>query len=91
MQRLVEAEIAHHRGDERAFRERPLLEEIERGDGHDVVAVHQFAVFVAEEHAIGVAVVGDPELGPGLLHQALNLRRESAAAVRVDVAAVRVL
>ena len=34
-------------------------EHLERGDGHDVVAVNQIASFVAQQDAVGVAVVRD--------------------------------
>ena len=41
-----------------------LREHVERGDGHDVVAVNQLALFVAEQNAVGVAVVRDAEVRP---------------------------
>ena len=60
--RGFESGIAHHGRDERFFRQRLLCKHFERGDGHDVVAVNQFAVFVTEQNAVGVAIVRDAEV-----------------------------
>ena len=64
--RRFQAGVAHHRGHQGFFGERFLREHVQRGDGHDVVAVNQRAGFVAEQHAVGVAVVRDAEVRPGV-------------------------
>ena len=38
-------------------------------------------LLVAEQHAVGVAIMGDTDVGSGLLDGSLNLRRIRAAAI----------
>ncbi len=74
---LVQPVIAHHRGGERVVGEPALAQELPRGDGHDLVAVHEFAFLVAEQDAVGVAVVGDADLRAGLADEKLDFLREA--------------
>ena len=90
-ERFIEPEVAHHRGDQRLLREPAGFQEVDRGNGQDLVAIHQLAVFVAKQNAVGIAVMGDAELRPRFLHDALDLTRERAAAFRVDVCPVRLV
>ena len=71
-ERFLQAVIAHHRGHQRILRETALPDELARGDGHDLVAVDQFALFVAKEDTVRVAVVGDADLRAGLAHKELD-------------------
>ena len=57
-------------------------------DGQDVIAVDQLAALVAEEDAVGVAVVGEAEVGLVLADQLAKMFRVHGAAVPVDVGAV---
>ena len=80
--------VAHHGGDQGFFGERFLRQHVQRGDGHDVVAVDQRAVFVAEQDAVGVAVVRDAQVRLVFDDLAAEMFRVHRAAVFVDVAAV---
>ncbi len=75
--RLVEAEVAHDRGDERVSIEPSGPEKIHRGDRHDLVAVHDLAVLVAKQRAVRVAVVGDAHMRTGFLHIAARHARDA--------------
>ena len=68
-----------------------LRQHVQRGDGHDVVAVNQTALFVAEQHAVGVAVVRDAQVRLVLDDLAAKMFRMHGAAILVDVHAVRVV
>ena len=54
----------------------------------DVVAVNQLSLFIAEQHAVGVAVVRDAEVRLMFGDLVAHLRRVHGAAVLVDVHAV---
>src|SRR4029450_2204043 len=62
---LAEAEVGHHRGHHRAGGQVPAVARVQGGDGRDAVAVDQGAVLVDGQHAVGVAVVGQADGGPG--------------------------
>ncbi len=90
LMRGLEAGVAHDGGDEGVVRQAmPCLEHVQRGDGHDVVAVDQRAGFVAEQDAVGVAVVGDADVGAVFADLLAQHLRVHGAAVLVDVLAVR--
>ena len=90
-ERFIQAEIAHDRCDQRVPLEASAPEEIHGRDRHDLVAVHQLAVFVAQQHAVGIPVVRDADMGLRFLHQFLDLVRVGAAAIAVDIRPVRVV
>ena len=56
--------VAHHGRDQGFFGQGFFRDHVKRGDGHDVVAVNQFSIFVAEQNAVGVAVVRDADVRP---------------------------
>ena len=60
---LEHAEVAHDGGDEGVVRQRALLAHRDGEDRHDLVAVDRRPGVVDGEAAVGVAVVGDPEVG----------------------------
>ncbi len=88
--RAPQAEVAHHRRDQRAVDEHAALGHREREDRHDLVAVDDAAEVVDGEAAVGVAVVGDAEVG-AVVHdrgrEGLEVGRADAV---VDVEAVGV-
>ena len=45
----------------------PGVQQIDRRDGENIVAIDEIPVFVAEQNAIGIAVVGDADLGAAFL------------------------
>src|SRR6476646_4331188 len=81
---LVEAEVRHHCDrDQVDF-------EIEREHRDDLVAVDRIPLRVDSEHAVAVAVEGDPEVEAVRGHDALEEREVGRAAADVDVLAVGV-
>ena len=60
--RQVQAEVAHHRGDQRVVDELARLVHGDRQHRHDLVAVDVAAVGVDGQAAVGVAVVGDADV-----------------------------
>src|SRR3974390_2652254 len=51
------------RAPQRLFLEQPVGQEIQRGNGHDIVSVEKNSFFVAQQDAVGVAVVSNDEVG----------------------------
>ena len=84
----TEAGVAHDGGDERLLGERALRDHVQRGDGHDVVAVQKAAGLVAEDDAVGIAIVRDAEVGAVFANFGAEVLRMHGAAVAVDVGAV---
>jgi len=60
-------------------------------NSHDFVAIHEVAVLVTEQDAIGVAIVRDADLGLAFADEFLDLLGVGAAAVGIDVGAARVV
>ena len=91
VQRLVEAEVRHDRGDDLVVQELAAFLHIEAVDVQNVVAGDDVALFIHAQAAVRVAVIGKADV-QALLHdellQMLDVRR---AAVGVDVVAVRVV
>ena len=88
-QRLVQAAIGHHRGDERVLREASVFQKIDRGDGHDFVAIHSLPIFIAKDRAIRVAIVRDADLRLRLADDSLDFFGMRRAPILVDVAPIR--
>ena len=86
--RSLQAGVAHHGGHECFFYERFLREQVERGDGHDVIAINQPAGFIAEQHPVGVTVVRNADAGLVPDDLAAKILRMHRAAIPVDVHAV---
>src|SRR6266576_5332978 len=90
-ERFIETEIAHHGGDERVLLQPAGMQKIDGGDSENLVSIDNLAVFVAKQDAIGVAIMRDADICAALLYEALDFPRMSAAALRVDVHAVRLV
>jgi hypothetical protein len=85
----VQAEVAHHRGDQRVLGE---LAGVPHGDGqhgHDVVAVDDPAVGVHRQAAVGVAVVRNAQVGAVLADGVAQRTEVGRADALVDVQPVR--
>ena len=87
---VVEAEVAHHGGDDGVVLERAALVHRQRADRQDHVAVDDLAVGGHGQAAVGVAVVGDPEVGALLPHHLGERREVGGSDAVVDVPAVGV-
>jgi hypothetical protein len=90
-ERGVQTAVAHHGGNERLPGERPAPEHVECGDGHHIVAINQRARLVAQQHAVGVAVVRDAHMRPVRDDLAAHEFRVHRAAILVDVFSVRLI
>ena len=66
------------------------LREGQGGEGEDAVAGDRAAGGVGEDHAVGIAIEGDAEVGAVLADQVAGGFRMQRAAAGVDVDAVRV-
>jgi hypothetical protein len=60
---LQHPQVAHHRGYQGVLRERAAFPQGQREDAHDLVAVDDVASPVHGQAPVGVAVVGDAQLG----------------------------
>ena len=86
--RVVEAEVAHDGGDDGVVLQRPALVQRQRADRQDRVAVDDVAVGRDRQAAVGVAVVGDADVGT-VRPDGLDQRAEVGGAdAVVDVPAV---
>ena len=83
--RLVQAEVAHHRGDEGVLCQPPLLAQRDGQQAEDLVAVDDLAGVVDREAAVGVAVDGEAGVGPVLEHGLPQRGQVGRAAAGVDV------
>src|ERR1700730_1851478 len=77
---FVETEIAHHGRDQRVGFQLRIFQEIDRGDGENLIAIDNLALLVAKQDAIGVAIMGDTDVRAGFFHDALNFFRVRTAA-----------
>ena len=80
-ERFIETEIAHDRGDERVLLQPAGAQKIDRGDGENLVAIDNLAVFVAKQNAIGVAIVSDADMRAALFDDALNFLRDECCRI----------
>ena len=72
-ERFIEPEVAHDGRNQGAAFEAAALKVIDCCDGHDLVAIDQLTVFVAEKDAVGIAVVGDTDMRLALARELLDL------------------
>ena len=86
--RVVEAEVAHDGGDDGVLRELAALVQRQRADGQDRVAVDEVAVGGDGQAAVGVAVVGDAEVGAVRPHRVDQRPEVGGPDPVVDVPAV---
>ncbi len=89
--RSVEAVVGHHRDDHPPAGEAPGALEVQRGERHQLVAVHDLPGAVHGEHAVAVAVEGEADGVAAREHVARELAHVGGAAAGVDVAPVGVL
>ena len=85
----LETEVAHDRRDHRRLREGLLLVHRPGAEPHQRVAVEDLAPLVDHDHAVGVAVEGDADVGPQLADLGRRPLGMQRAALVVDVAPVR--
>ena len=81
VQDLVQAEVAHDRGNERIFLQLISRQQIDRSDGHQLVPIQRESVIVTEQKPISVSVVGKPECSARFLNEARESRRVGASAI----------
>ncbi len=86
---FVQAEVAHHGAGHPVAAEFSLLVERQGGEGENAVAGNWRAGGVGENHAVGIAVEGDAEVGAVLADQIAGGLRVKRPAPVVDVDAVR--
>ena len=82
---FVQSEIAHHGGDHGVPAQLAAAQQIQSGHGEQFVTIERIAVFVAQQKTVGVAVMGESDLRPGLFDQPADFAGHSAPAVRIDV------
>ena len=71
----MKSEVAHHRGDDRVLSQLPGRLQRQRADREDLVTVDDLAVRIDGKAAVGIAVVGNAQIG-ALGHDVLGqLRR----------------
>ena len=78
----LEAEIRHHRRDDAGFGEPPVVAPAFGDDGHHLVAVDHMALLVDDDHAVGVAVERDADVGAHLPHLARTAPRARSSRPR---------
>src|SRR5581483_2425980 len=88
LQGLVQAEIAHHRGDDGVGGQLPLAGQGARHDLHHIVAVEHLALAVHQDGAVGVAVQRHAEIGSFSQYRLAHAGGVQRAAVAIDVLAV---
>ena len=88
-QGLMQSQVAHHRAGHRRSAQFPLLHQGQRAQRQDPVAGHARPGLVGEDHAIGVAVEGNPEVGALLADDPSGMVGMQGPAPLVDVQAIR--
>ena len=71
---LPETQIAVDRGGDRPSGQGPGGQALEGADGHEVIPVDEPPLFVHGDHAVGVPVVGQSQVGAGGDHLLLAAR-----------------
>ena len=87
-ERDFEADVAHHRGDNRIARQAALALQLVRGHEQYGIAVDDAAEMIDEQRAIAVTVERHAHPRTGCHHPLLQRREVSGSAVQVDIAAV---
>ena len=85
---FIEPEIAHHGGNHGASGQFVAAQQVEAGHGEQFVAIERVAGFVAQQKAVGVAVMGEPDLRSGFLDQPADFPGYGATATIVDILSV---
>ena len=89
LQRLIEAEVGHHRRHHRVVDELAALLHVLAAEIEDVIAVDDLPLFIHAEAAVGVAVKGKSDIEPFLLDELLQPFDVRGARIAVDVQPVR--
>ena len=84
----LEAEIGHHGCDDARFREAAVGLPAFRDHRQQLVAVDDVPALVDDEHAVGIAIQRDADIGAHFLHLLAKRRGLGRAAFVVDVEAV---
>ena len=87
----AEAEVGHHGDHHGVLGEVAVGVAVDGADPDDLVAVDQAAGRIDREHAVGVAVEREADVGALLHHGAAEILRVGGAAAGVDVGAVRLV
>ena len=82
-----EAQVAHDGRDDLGVGELAAGGEVRTADSQDVVTVDLIALAVHEQYAVGVAVVGQADIGVGAQHELAQGLKVSGAALDIDVGA----
>ncbi len=88
LQGHFQAHVAHDRGHQGFFLQRPLAQEMMGADRHDMVAVHHLAGVIDADQPVAVPIQGDADVGVMAADQTLDRGRIGGAALAVDVASV---
>ena len=84
----LKAQVGHDRRHDEVVVEQTALLEILRADGEQEITVDDRAVRRECEHAVGVAVMGNRDIGTAAFHQELHRLEVRRAAAHVDLAAI---
>src|SRR6266851_1298243 len=85
----LEPEIGHHGGDHTAACQAAVAPPLVSDGRHELVAVDQPSVLARQDHAVGIAVQRNADIGVVRDDVLLQQRRMRRAAIAVDVEAVR--
>ena len=80
-----EAQVAHNGRDDLGVGELAASSQVGAADSKNVVAIDLVALAVHEQHAIGVAVVGQADVGMGAQHELAQGLKMGGAALDVNV------
>ena len=80
-----EAQVAHDGRDDLGVGELAASSQIGAADGQDIVAVDLVALAVHEQHAVGVAIVCQADVGVGAQHELAQGLEVRGAALDIDV------
>ena len=84
-EKALEAEIGHHRRDQRAAGKPAAARQTGRDQRHQLVAVEDHAALVGDDQPVGVAIERDADIGAPRQHLAPHLLGRQGAAIAVDV------
>ena len=81
-------QVGHHRGHHAAAGKLALLQHGCGNQRQQLIAVDHPPLLIGDDHAIGVAIQGDADIGAHLAHLLAHALRRGGAALVVDVVAV---